>query len=85
MPELRRGTMRAPTQTTLRQAWEVWQTGAKEGAIRTRSGDQYKPSALRSYEQAMRLHVLPDLGAVKLSEVSRVMLQDIATDARRRP
>jgi integrase len=77
LPELRRGTMRAPTQTTLRQAWEAWQVGAKEGTIRNRSGDAYKPSSLRGYEEAMRLRVLEDLGSLKLSEVTRVTLQDL--------
>ena len=70
--------MRAPTQTTLRETWELWEAGAKDGTVRTRSGDEYKPSALRGYEQAMRLRILPDVGALKLSEVTRVALQDLA-------
>jgi integrase len=78
VPALRKGTMRAPTQTTLRQAWEVWHAGAEDGTIRNRSGDVYKPSSLRGYEEAMRLRVLDDLGALKLSEVSRVAVQDLA-------
>jgi integrase len=78
VPALRKGTMRAPTQTTLRAAWETWEQGAKDGTIRTRSGDEYKPSALRGYATSMRLHVLDDLGAVKLGEITRVHVQDIA-------
>jgi integrase len=78
LPELRKGTMRAPTQTTLREAWEAWEAGAKDGSIRTRSGDIYKPSALRGYEQGMRLRILDDLGALRLSPVSRPQLQDVA-------
>ncbi|MGH2934981.1 MAG: tyrosine-type recombinase/integrase [Gaiellaceae bacterium] len=78
VPAIRRGTLRAPSQTTLRQAWETWLAGAKEGTIRTRSGDVYKPSALRGYEQAMRDRFLADYGAVKLSEISRLGLQDLA-------
>jgi integrase len=78
LPELRRGTMRAPSQQTLRRAWEEWLEGAKAGTIRTRSGDTYKPSALRGYEQAMRLRILDDYGALKLSDVSRLSLQDLA-------
>src|SRR5712691_10390351 len=53
---LRKGTMRAPTATTLREAADAWLTGAREGTIRTRSGDRYKPSALRGYEASLRLH-----------------------------
>jgi integrase len=43
--------------------------------VTNRSGDRYKPSALRSYEQAMRLRVLPAFGRTKLAEVSRPDLQ----------
>jgi integrase len=78
LPALRKGTMRATTQITLRAAWEVWEGGARDATIRTRSGDEYKPSALRGYSASMRLYVLDDLGALKLSEVSRLQLQDLA-------
>jgi integrase len=74
----RRGELRASTRLTLREAWEAWLAGARDGTIRTRSGDRYKPSPIRSYETAMRLRMLDDLGAVKLSEISRVELQDLA-------
>src|SRR5829696_7761782 len=50
--------------------------GAKAGTIRTRSGDAYKPSAIRSYEAALRLRVLPELGGARVSDVSRVDLQE---------
>jgi integrase len=78
VPALRRGTMRAPSTTTLREAWEAWLAGATDGTIRNRSGDRFKPSVLRSYETSMRLRVLPELGAVRLSELSRVSVQDFA-------
>jgi hypothetical protein len=70
LPALRRGTMRAPSQTTLRAAWEEWKAGADAGTIRTRSGDRFKPSTLRGYAQAME-RILGDLGAVKLSDITR--------------
>lgn len=75
---LRKGRMRAPTSTTLREAAEAWLDGARDGSIRTRSGDAYKPSALRGYEQALRTRVLPDLGAAKLSDIERADVQDLA-------
>jgi integrase len=68
---VRRGTMRPPEQTTLREAWQRWYAGALEGTVRTRSGERYKPSALRSYEQAMRTRVLFELGGLRLSEITR--------------
>jgi integrase len=75
---LRRGTMRAPSATTLREAANAWLAGAKDGSVRTRSGDVYKPSALRGYEAALRDRILPALGAVKLSEIQRRDVQDLA-------
>ena len=75
---LRKGTLRAPTPTTLRQAADAWLAGARDGSIRTRSGDAYKPSAIRSYEGSLRNRVLPELGAAKLSAITRVDLQDLA-------
>jgi integrase len=45
--------------------------------VRNRSGDAYKPSVLRSYEASMRLRVLPELGGVRLSDITRVTVQDI--------
>src|SRR3954463_11068690 len=41
MSALRKGTMRAPSQTTLREAWAAWEQGARDGVIRNRSGDPY--------------------------------------------
>ncbi len=75
---LRRGTMRAPTAMTLRQAWETWLAGTREGSVRNRSGDLYKPSALRGYETSMRLRVLPELGGARLSDITHVTVQDVA-------
>jgi integrase len=75
---LRRGTMRARTAVTLRQAWDAWLAGAREGSVRNRSGDAYKPSVLRGYEASMRLRVLPELGGARLSDVTRVSVQDLA-------
>jgi integrase len=75
---LRRGTMRAPSAATLREVWETWRTAALDGSIRNRSGDPYKPSVLRGYETSMRLRVLPELGGARLTEVTRLSVQDFA-------
>jgi hypothetical protein len=72
---LRRGTLRAPTKTTLREAAKEWLAGARAGSIRTRAGERYKPSAIRNYEQSLRLRVLPEFGALSLSKIERPQLQ----------
>jgi integrase len=70
-----KGQLRAPTGLTLTQAAEQWLEGARSGAIRNRSGDAYKASAWRGYELALRLRVLPDLGARRLADITRPDLQ----------
>lgn len=49
----------------------------RRGFVRTRSGDPYKPSALRAYEQALRTRLLPELGHMRLANVSRNCIQDL--------
>ena len=82
--KLRRREMRAPSAMTFGQAAELWLEGARAGAIRTRSGDLYKPSTIRSYEQALRGPkgggggLLRSIGAVKLANLSLDDVQDFA-------
>ena len=52
-------------------------TGARDGLIRNRSGDEFKPSTLPSYEQSLNTRVLT-LRAVKLSTFGRTDIQDFA-------
>ena len=73
---VRKQTMRAPTSETLRDAAQAWLDGARAGLIRPRSGDPYKPSAIRNYERGLRLRILPELGSRKLSDITRTDLQD---------
>jgi integrase len=74
---IRRGTMRAPSALTLREAADAWLAGARDGSARNRSGDRYKPSAVRGYETSLRLRLLPALGAAKLSAIQRADVQDL--------
>jgi integrase len=74
---LRAGTLRAPTRMTLAEAAEEWLVAARAEIVRTRSGTAYKPSALRAYEQALRTKVLPALGRLRLSAITRSAVQDL--------
>jgi integrase len=75
---IRRGTMRAPSQVTLRDAAQAWLVGVRAGSIRNRSGDRYKPSVVRSYEIALRLRLLPELGGRRVADIRRADVQDFA-------
>jgi integrase len=73
---LRRREMRAPSAMTFGEAAALWLLGVRTGSIRTRSGDRYKPSTIRSYELALRGPsrgnggLLRELGHLKLSDLS---------------
>ena len=85
---LRRGGLpEAQPRVTLAQAFERWEADARAGVVTTRSGDSYKPSAIRGYAQALRLRVLPDLGDARFHAIRRVDLQDLVDRlvAARRP
>ena len=51
---LRHGTLRAAGSVTLNQAANEWLSAAEAALVRNRSGDAYKPSALRGYEHSLR-------------------------------
>jgi integrase len=74
--KLRRRELRAPSSITFAQAAERWLEGARSGTIRTRSGDAYKPSTIRSYERVLRGRgdgtggLLRELGSIRLSDVT---------------
>jgi integrase len=74
---VRKMLMRAPTAITVAQAGDAWLQGARDGWIRNRSGDRYKPAAIRAYETGWRVRVKPVLGSLRLSDVTRNDVQDL--------
>jgi len=72
---LRQGRMTADLGPTLTEAAEEWLQAARAGVVRNRSGDPYKPSAVRGYEANLRLRVLPELGAQRLGQLRLADLQ----------
>jgi len=69
MTALRAGTMTASRGPTLNDAVDTWLDRVRAGHVRNRSGDPYKPSAIRGYEHCLRRHVLPRLGRLRLEEI----------------
>jgi integrase len=57
------GRVVAPSRVRLDAAAAEFLDGIKTGRIKTRSGQPYKPSTIRSYEQSLNLYVLDDFGA----------------------
>jgi integrase len=50
-----RGGMRAPLPITLREAFEAFIAGARDGSVRTKTGHVYKPSVVRRWENAVNV------------------------------
>jgi integrase len=75
---LNRGRLRAPTPLTLREAAEEFLAGARAGVIPNRSGHPYKPAALRGYDHSLRERILPELGHLRLADIARADVQDLA-------
>jgi integrase len=81
---LRRGELRAPSTITFAEAAALWLAGARSGSIRTRSGDAYKPSTIRSYRQALRglgdgkTGLLREFGMRRLSDLTVEDIQSYA-------
>jgi len=84
--KLRRGELRAPSTITLAEAAERWLAAARAGSIRTRSGDVYKPSTIRSYADALHGRregsggVLHELGPMRLSDLTADHVQALADE-----
>jgi integrase len=77
---VRRGELKATPATTVRAATEAWLTGAENGLILNRSGDPYKPSAVRAYRQSLRLRVWPRIGDRRMSDVARSDVQELVDE-----
>jgi hypothetical protein len=75
---VRKGLLRSSSQTTLKQAADEWLAAAEAGIVRTRSGESYKPSAIRAYRQALNHRTPPVLGGKRLTAITHTMLQDFA-------
>jgi integrase len=73
---VRTGGLLAPSPITLAEAAQEWLHRAEAGMIRTRSGDRYKPAAIRAYRHALECRILPRFGHKRLSDLSAIMLQD---------
>jgi integrase len=68
---LRRGIVQAPVKLTVREGLRALLDGMRDGTVLDRSGKPYKPATCRSYEQAIRRHLEPALGSLRLDNVRR--------------
>ena len=72
-------TLSADRGELLATAAEAFIAEMRTGAARTRSGDAYKPSAIRNYERGFRLRLVPAIGASRLADVRTTDLQRLVS------
>jgi len=66
----------------LRVALDELLEGMKSGRVLTRSGDPYKPGTVRTYRYAVNDVWVPELGHLRVSEVTRSDVQCVIDDMR---
>ena len=71
-------TLNPPTKQTVQETAGAMLEAMEAGQIRNRSGDQYKPSVIRSYRGSLRRYILPRIGHARLSDLNRNQVQDLA-------
>src|SRR3954453_18315358 len=54
--------------------------GMRSGAVRTRTGEPYKPAFVREYDRSLRLHVLPQLGGARVGRIQRRDVQRLVDE-----
>lgn len=62
--------VQVPSRMRLDGAATEYLDGIKAGRIKTRSGQPYKASTIRSYEHSLNLHALPSLGARQIGSIT---------------
>ena len=73
-----RGQVIAPARRTVQEAADELLAGMREGSIVNRSRRRYKPAAIRSYQRALQLRLLPVFGSRRLADVKAGDVQRFA-------
>lgn len=72
---LEKGTHRAPSKKTVREAGEELVAGMKDGSILAAGGRRYRSGPVINYERALRLRIYPALGGYRLTDLDRPAVQ----------
>jgi integrase len=71
LARIRQRTFTPPDPRTVGEAASEWLAGVESGAVRDRSGREYKPSTARGFREKLDRYLLPALGAHRLTELRR--------------
>lgn len=77
--EISRGVFRPGRAVSIRVAMDELFEGMRAGVVRNRSGDPYKASSIRGYEQGARDHLLRYIGSARIAELRGSDVQRLVT------
>jgi integrase len=76
----KRGKLRMPIGTTFSEAADAFLAGMRDGTIRNRKKQSYKPSVIRTYETWIDARLRPEFGTNKLSNITHLDIQDFVDE-----
>lgn len=74
------GKLRASTAATIADEARAWMGRVDRGEIRTRGGKPYKPAVLRLYRRDLETYIVPELGALRVSQLRRRDVQAVVDE-----
>ncbi len=77
--EIREGSFRPVRAVTIRQGLTELIEAMEDGVFRNRSGDLYKPSTIRGYDQAVKTYLSPAFGSARVTELQPEDIQRLVT------
>jgi integrase len=72
--------LRASRATTIADEARTWIERAERGEVRARGGRPYKPSVVRTYSGDLERYVIPEIGAIRTSQLRRRDVQERLVD-----
>jgi integrase len=78
----KKGKLRPPSSLIFNDEGDRLLADMKSGKALSRNKKPYKPSVIRSYEAALDARLRPQFGVYKLTEISRMDVQDFADELR---
>jgi len=80
IPAVRSGDLSAERGPRFKDAVDAWLDGLSDGYITNRSGDRYKPAAIRGYRSSLHLRAVPAFEHLRLAEVTTQDVQALVDD-----
>ncbi len=78
--DIRRGVRHQPASPKLADVADEWLAMVRRGTVRNRSGREFKPGTVRNYAQVLRDYIKPELGDIRIAELTRAHVQNLVDE-----